>query len=54
MLTRTESARSVTDMAAEVREGLTRTGQKELPSKYFYDEVGSPCSRSSRSCPSMD
>jgi dimethylhistidine N-methyltransferase len=28
-------------MAAEVRAGLTRTGQKELPSKYLYDSVGS-------------
>ena len=27
--------------AAEVREGLTRPGQKELPSKYLYDDVGS-------------
>jgi dimethylhistidine N-methyltransferase len=29
------------EFAAEVREGLLRTGQKELPSKYLYDEVGS-------------
>jgi L-histidine Nalpha-methyltransferase len=28
-------------MAAEVRAGLTRAGQKELPSKYLYDSVGS-------------
>ncbi len=27
--------------AAEVRAGLTHTPQKELPSKYLYDEVGS-------------
>ena len=27
--------------AAEIRAGLTRTPQKELPSKYLYDEVGS-------------
>src|SRR5580658_8122367 len=27
--------------AADVRVGLLRDGQKELPSKYFYDEVGS-------------
>lgn len=27
--------------AAEVRAGLTQPGQKELPSKYLYDEVGS-------------
>ena len=29
------------DFAAEVRTGLTHTPQKELPSKYLYDEVGS-------------
>ena len=29
------------DFAAEVRDGLTREGQKELPSKYLYDDVGS-------------
>jgi L-histidine Nalpha-methyltransferase len=29
------------EFASEVRAGLTRSGQKELPSKYFYDEVGS-------------
>jgi L-histidine Nalpha-methyltransferase len=29
------------DFADDVREGLTRHGQKELPSKYLYDEVGS-------------
>src|SRR5271170_2448300 len=29
------------DFAAEIREGLTKPGQKELPSKYLYDEVGS-------------
>ena len=29
------------DFAGEVRAGLLRTGQKELPSKYLYDEVGS-------------
>jgi dimethylhistidine N-methyltransferase len=27
--------------AREVRDGLTKAGQKELPSKYLYDEVGS-------------
>lgn len=31
----------VYDFAAEVRAGLTRFGQKELPSKYLYDAVGS-------------
>ena len=29
------------DFAADVRDGLTRIGQKELPSKYLYDDVGS-------------
>ncbi|MGH9376208.1 MAG: L-histidine N(alpha)-methyltransferase, partial [Terriglobia bacterium] len=27
--------------AVDVREGLSRPGQKRLPPKYFYDEVGS-------------
>src|ERR1700685_4752757 len=29
------------EFAQEVREGLDRPGQKELPSKYLYDEIGS-------------
>jgi L-histidine Nalpha-methyltransferase len=29
------------DFADDVRAGLTRSGQKELPSKYLYDDVGS-------------
>jgi L-histidine N-alpha-methyltransferase len=29
------------EFAADVRDGLTRTGQKELPSKYLYDNIGS-------------
>jgi L-histidine Nalpha-methyltransferase len=29
------------DLAGDVRAGLCRTGQKELPSKYLYDEIGS-------------
>lgn len=29
------------DLAREVRAGLCRSGQKELPSKYLYDEIGS-------------
>src|SRR5271170_3493315 len=29
------------EFAADVRAGLTRPGQKELPSKYLYDEIGS-------------
>ena len=33
--------KAVHDLAQDVRAGLTRPGQKELPSKYFYDDVGS-------------
>src|SRR6202166_2060069 len=29
------------EFASDVRVGLTRSGQKELPSKYLYDNVGS-------------
>jgi L-histidine Nalpha-methyltransferase len=32
---------SSSDLAADVRAGLLRPGQKELPSKYLYDEIGS-------------
>lgn len=35
------SARIASDFATEVREGLLKPGQRELPSKYLYDEVGS-------------
>lgn len=35
------SSRINADFAAEVRDGLTRKGQKELHSKYLYDELGS-------------
>jgi dimethylhistidine N-methyltransferase len=31
----------VSDFAADVRFGLTKGGQKEIPSKYLYDELGS-------------
>jgi dimethylhistidine N-methyltransferase len=41
MLTRTLPVRHVSEFAAEVREGLLKPGQRELPSKYLYDEVGS-------------
>ncbi|HYL10268.1 MAG TPA: L-histidine N(alpha)-methyltransferase [Candidatus Acidoferrales bacterium] len=41
MLTQTIAQYSVQEMGAEVRAGLTKPGQKELPSKYLYDEVGS-------------
>jgi L-histidine Nalpha-methyltransferase len=41
MLTYTLPARHVSEFARCVRECLTKSGQKELPSKYLYDEVGS-------------
>ena len=41
MLTHAITADPVYQFAAEVRDGLTRSGQKELPSKYLYDDVGS-------------
>ena len=31
----------ISDFAADVRAGLTKPGQKELPSKYLYDALGS-------------
>lgn len=41
MLTSSLSTRHVSEFARCVRECLSKTGQKELPSKYLYDEVGS-------------
>jgi L-histidine N-alpha-methyltransferase len=41
MSTQTLSTRHVSEFAADVRAGLTKSGQRELPSKYLYDEVGS-------------
>ncbi|GAC1622169.1 MAG: L-histidine N(alpha)-methyltransferase [Candidatus Acidiferrum sp.] len=41
MLTQSLPLRHVSEFAADVREGLTKPGQRELPSKYLYDEVGS-------------
>ena len=41
MLRQTLPAETLNGFAAEIRHGLTRPGQKELPSKYLYDEVGS-------------
>src|ERR1700730_1310002 len=41
MLTHSLPARHVYEFADAVRQGLTKPGQKELPSKYLYDEVGS-------------
>jgi L-histidine N-alpha-methyltransferase len=41
MLTHAITADPVYEFASEVRAGLTKPGQKELPSKYLYDDVGS-------------
>src|SRR5450432_3375287 len=41
MLTHSLPTRHVSEFARCVRECLTKEGQKELPSKYLYDEVGS-------------
>src|ERR1700758_1144082 len=41
MVTHAVTADPVWVFATDVRAGLTRDGQKELPSKYLYDDVGS-------------
>jgi L-histidine N-alpha-methyltransferase len=41
MLVRGITADPAYQFATEVRDGLAQAGQKELPSKYLYDEVGS-------------
>jgi len=41
MQTSSLPARHVSEFASEVRASLTKPGQRELPSKYLYDEVGS-------------
>jgi L-histidine Nalpha-methyltransferase len=41
MLTHAITADPIYEFAADVRAGLTKLGQKELPSKYLYDDVGS-------------
>jgi dimethylhistidine N-methyltransferase len=41
MLTSSLPLRHVSEFAADVRASLTKHGQRELPSKYLYDEVGS-------------
>jgi L-histidine N-alpha-methyltransferase len=40
MNTPSPPSQAVLDFAREVREGLRKPGQRELPSKYLYDEVG--------------
>jgi L-histidine Nalpha-methyltransferase len=41
MVTYSPSTRMAPDFATEVRKALLKPGQRELPSKYLYDEVGS-------------
>ncbi len=41
MLVHAIPANATYEFAADVHAGLTRLGQKELPSKYLYDDVGS-------------
>ena len=41
MATAVMAQHSRPDLAGDVRAGLCRSGQKELPSKYLYDEIGS-------------
>jgi L-histidine Nalpha-methyltransferase len=41
MRTQAITAEPISEFAAEVRAGLMRGGQKELPSKFLYDDVGS-------------
>jgi L-histidine Nalpha-methyltransferase len=41
MLVHAITADPVYEFAADVRAGLTKEGQKELPSKYLYDDLGS-------------
>jgi len=41
MLVHAITTNATYEFAADVRAGLARPGQKELPSKYLYDEVGS-------------
>lgn len=41
MITHAITAAQLTEFAADVRAGLTKPGQKELPSKYLYDRIGS-------------
>jgi L-histidine Nalpha-methyltransferase len=41
MSTQTAQQLVLSDFAVDVRAGLTKAGQRELPSKYLYDEVGS-------------
>jgi len=41
MIVQTPSQKATSEFATDVRAGLSKSGQRELPSKYLYDEVGS-------------
>src|SRR5215475_13507803 len=41
MIVQAPSQKAPSEFAEDVRSGLTKIGQRELPSKYLYDEVGS-------------
>ena len=41
MRTSTIVARAAGEFATDIRNGLMKPGQKELPSKYLYDTIGS-------------
>jgi dimethylhistidine N-methyltransferase len=41
MLIRGGATQAVNSFAGDVRDGLGKAGQKELPSKYLYDDIGS-------------
>src|SRR2546423_15080553 len=41
MLAQATTANPIFQFAADVRQGLARSMQKELPSKYLYDDIGS-------------
>jgi len=41
MLVRAITPNPAYEFAEDVRAGLTKDGQKELPSKYLYDDIGS-------------
>jgi dimethylhistidine N-methyltransferase len=41
MIVQAASQKATSEFATDVRAGLSKGGQRELPSKYLYDEVGS-------------
>ena len=41
MLIRDGAIHTVDSFAEDVRDGLGQSGQKTLPSKYLYDDIGS-------------